>query len=89
MPIQLDDKSGGLLHQGRTPPRPSSQEAPVTDFVENPLADASESYVLLIDGVDGVGHDHIDWSRHLPPEVPLKRREHDKSVFLPLVFVNE
>jgi hypothetical protein len=42
------------------------------------------SYVLLIDGVDEAACDlNLDWSRHLPKEVHIDRREHDKSVFLP------
>jgi hypothetical protein len=38
-------------------------------------------YVLQLDGVDvSQTHPDIDWSRYLPPEVHLGRREHDKYV---------
>lgn len=38
-------------------------------------------YVLLIDDAPGIPYDpNCDWSRHLPAEVPLHRRDHDKSV---------
>jgi hypothetical protein len=65
----------------RLPP----EVTPVAPVVENP----NRSYVLLVDGVDTTGYDpDFDWSRYLPCEVPLKRREHDKCVFPQLSFQN-
>ncbi|KAJ7704480.1 hypothetical protein B0H17DRAFT_1039775 [Mycena rosella] len=87
--LKLDDKSGGLLHHGATAPmrfltRSTKEVMPLME-VEN--KDASQSYVLLVDGVDTVGHDSdFDWSRHLPPEVPLRRKEHDKILDLSFKF---
>jgi hypothetical protein len=47
----------------------------------------SECYVLLVDGVDDSHYNpDFDWSRHLPPEVPLERREHDKYVPRPYCY---
>ena len=45
------------------------------------VEDASRCYVLMVDGVDESSYNpDFDWSRHLPAEVILDRREHDKSV---------
>ncbi|KAJ6565451.1 hypothetical protein DFH09DRAFT_919459 [Mycena vulgaris] len=86
--LKANDISGGLLHHGITAPmrfstKSTKERLPIPDDVENPDA----SYVLLVDGVDAVGYDpDFDWSRHLPPEVPLKRREHDKILDLAFKF---
>ncbi|KAJ7130304.1 fungal-specific transcription factor domain-containing protein [Mycena epipterygia] len=87
--LKLDDNLGGLLVHGITAPfrfgnRPPNEVSRITpDVFENPNA----SYVLLVDGVDVAdAHPHIDWSRHLPPEVALDRKEHDKIIDLSLKF---
>jgi hypothetical protein len=55
----------------------SNKVSRVPKVVENPTA----VYVLQVDGVDiSRSHPDIDWSRHLPPEVAIERREHDKYV---------
>jgi hypothetical protein len=42
----------------------------------------SQCYVLLVEGVDDSAYNpDFDWSRHLPPEVPIDRREHDRYVY--------
>ncbi|KAJ7036684.1 hypothetical protein C8F04DRAFT_1036213 [Mycena alexandri] len=39
----------------------------------------STSYILLVNGVEeSQSHQYIDWSRYLPAEVTLTRKEHDK-----------
>ncbi|KAJ7720832.1 hypothetical protein B0H16DRAFT_1738664 [Mycena metata] len=82
----LDDRSGGLLHQGITAPmrftrKITAEVAPVTQALE----DSNASYVLLVD--DSAGYDpNFDWSRYLPREVPLKRREHDKILDVSFKF---
>jgi hypothetical protein len=44
-------------------------------------------YVLLVDGIDeSYCNPDFDWSRHLPPEVPLERKEHDQFVLDSLSF---
>ncbi|KAJ7507135.1 hypothetical protein B0H11DRAFT_2318641 [Mycena galericulata] len=49
--------------------------------ITNVVEKSHTSYVLLVDGVDPCDADpQIDWSRYLPPEVPLDRRKHDKCV---------
>jgi hypothetical protein len=59
---------------------PAPPQAPVIDH-------PNAVYVLLIDGVDeNDAHPGIDWSRHLPPDVPLSRKEHDKIIDLSLKF---
>jgi len=43
--------------------------------------------VLLVDGVDESNYNpDFDWSRHLPPEIFLERREHDKLLDLLFKF---
>ncbi|KAJ7288486.1 hypothetical protein C8J57DRAFT_1280412 [Mycena rebaudengoi] len=79
--LQLDDKLGGLLRYGiGVPPRlAGSLSSESSRSADNPNA----SYVLLVDGVDDSSCDlSFDWSRHLPPEVPLDRKEHDKMLDL-------
>jgi hypothetical protein len=45
--------------------------------IQNPNA----SYVLLVEGADlSDSQLEVDWSRHLPPQVALDRKEHDKFV---------
>ncbi|KAF7326433.1 Zn(2)-C6 fungal-type domain-containing protein [Mycena sanguinolenta] len=83
--IGLDGRSGSLLPHGITAPttlgfdnKPPSEVAPIP-AVANPNA----SYVLQVDGVDiSQTHPGIDWARHLPPEVALDRREHDKYTLI-------
>lgn len=49
---------------------------------ENP----DECYTLLVDGADESHFNpNFDWSRHLPSEVHIDRREHDRHV---LAFTN-
>ena len=85
----MDDRSGGLLVHGIAAPSISggTNAAPrVQEVVENPNA----SYVLQVEGIDvSQSHPEIDWSRHLPPEVILDRREHDKYVLRPAVNKTE
>jgi hypothetical protein len=50
-----------------------SEEAPEVS------PDLQGTYILLVEGVHEICYDpSFDWSRHLPQEVPLDRREHDK-----------
>ncbi|KAJ7032129.1 hypothetical protein C8F04DRAFT_1359758 [Mycena alexandri] len=47
----------------------------------------STSYILLVDGVEeSQSHQYIDWSRYLPAEVTLTRKEHDKILDLSFKF---
>ncbi|KAF7360510.1 Zn(2)-C6 fungal-type domain-containing protein [Mycena venus] len=84
--LKLDDLSGGLLLHGigAATITGSTNAAPrVQEVVENPNA----SYVLQVEGIDiSQSHPEIDWSRHLPPEVILERREHDKVLDLSFKF---
>ncbi|KAF8216722.1 hypothetical protein K438DRAFT_1925784 [Mycena galopus ATCC 62051] len=83
-----------LLHGAIFSSAPS-KPAKIPEVFENPTA----SYVLQVDGVDiSQSHPDIDWSRHLPPEVAMDRREHDQilergsklhNVFLPPVFFRD
>ncbi|KAJ7512365.1 hypothetical protein B0H11DRAFT_2268428 [Mycena galericulata] len=85
--LKFDDDLGGLLLNGITTPfrfrsRPPNEVSRITEVVEN----FSDSYVLLVDG-DLSGSDaEIDWSRHLPPEVALDRKEHDRILDLSFKF---
>ncbi|KAJ6588295.1 fungal-specific transcription factor domain-containing protein [Mycena capillaripes] len=85
--LKLDDRLGGLLLHGVTAPfrfgnRPPNEVARIPKVVENP-----DTYVLQVDGVDiSQSHPDIDWSRHLPPEVPMDRKQHDKILDLSFKF---
>ncbi|KAJ7721044.1 hypothetical protein B0H16DRAFT_379677 [Mycena metata] len=82
--LKLDDRSGGLLHQGITAPFRFAP-SPVSQVKE--VVEDDTSYVLLVDGVYASdAHPNIDWSRHLPPEVALERAEHDKILDLTFKF---
>ncbi|KAF7293010.1 Zn(2)-C6 fungal-type domain-containing protein [Mycena indigotica] len=86
--LKLDGKFGGqLLHNGITTPlryTPSDELPPVKLSAPNL---PTQSYVLLVDRVNEKNaHPEIDWSRYLPPEVSLDRREHDKIIDLSFKF---
>ncbi|KAJ7028670.1 hypothetical protein C8F04DRAFT_1289671 [Mycena alexandri] len=85
--IQLDDRSGGLLLHGITAPvRFDSQTH--NEVSQRPeIRQPDTSYILFVDSMD-IAHCHpnIEWSRHLPPEVSLDRREHDKILALAFKF---
>ncbi|KAJ3560388.1 hypothetical protein NP233_g10873 [Leucocoprinus birnbaumii] len=86
--LRLGEEGGLLLHGGTAPFRYISEPMPPRPSIsrlwavtENP----AETYTLLVDGTDeGHFNPHFDWSRHLPTEVHLDRREHDK--LLDLIF---
>ncbi|KAJ7465253.1 hypothetical protein FB451DRAFT_433027 [Mycena latifolia] len=86
--LKFDDNLGRLLLHGITAPfrfgsRPPSKVSRITEVVEAPDA----SYVLMVDGAELLDcQPEIDWSRHLPPEVALDRKEHDKILDLAFKF---
>ncbi|KAF8208173.1 fungal-specific transcription factor domain-containing protein [Mycena galopus ATCC 62051] len=87
--LKLDDSLGNLILHGVTSSpfrfgnKPANEVSRIPEVVENPDA----SYVLQVDGVDICQtHPDIDWSRHLPPEVALDRREHDKILDMSFKF---
>ncbi|KAJ7255438.1 hypothetical protein B0H12DRAFT_532694 [Mycena haematopus] len=86
VPIQrLKSEDGPLLHGAyfKAANTAKSKGSRVSEVVEDPTA----SYVLQVDGVDiSRSHPDIDWSRHLPPEVAMERREHDKIFDLAFKF---
>ncbi|KAJ6463952.1 hypothetical protein C8R45DRAFT_504466 [Mycena sanguinolenta] len=89
--LKLDDRSGNLILHGATGSpfrfvhKPPAEVSRIPEVVENPDA----TYVLQLDGVDiSQTHPDIDWSRHLPPEVALDRREHDKILDISFKFCN-
>ncbi|KAF7329730.1 Zn(2)-C6 fungal-type domain-containing protein [Mycena kentingensis (nom. inval.)] len=90
--LKIDGKFGGkLLLNGMTAPfrYTVATEDRVAPSPTSPidLSDASYSYILLTDGVNEKdAHPGIDWARHLPPDVPLTRREHDKIIDLSFKF---
>ncbi|KAF7360517.1 Zn(2)-C6 fungal-type domain-containing protein [Mycena venus] len=83
---KLDDRTGGLLLNGIATPTITGgmNAAPrVQPVFENPNA----SYILQVEGIAvSRSHPEIDWSRYLPPEVILERREHDKILDLSFKF---
>ncbi|KAJ7028672.1 fungal-specific transcription factor domain-containing protein [Mycena alexandri] len=82
--LKIDDRSGGLLHHGITAP---FRFAPSPVSQVKAVVEDDTSYVLLVDGVDASdAHPNIEWARHLPPEVALKRTEHDKVLDLTFKF---
>ncbi|KAF7370442.1 Zn(2)-C6 fungal-type domain-containing protein [Mycena sanguinolenta] len=81
---RLKLESGPLLHGAvfKSANAPS-KDSRVPEVIEDPNA----SYILLVDGVDiSHAHSHVDWSRHLPPEVVMERREHDQILDLASKF---
>ncbi|KAK7042501.1 Zn(2)-C6 fungal-type domain-containing protein [Favolaschia claudopus] len=85
--LKLDDRSGGLLHQGITAPNIVSfgnrllNEVPQNAEIHN----SNATYELQLDVAD-IFNPEIDWSRYLPPEVPMFRRQHDKILDLSFKF---
>lgn len=51
-------------------------------IMDNPNA----QYVLLVDGASDDYNTNLDWSKYLPKNVPLDRREHDKILDLLFKF---
>ncbi|KAJ7683915.1 fungal-specific transcription factor domain-containing protein [Mycena olivaceomarginata] len=88
--LKLDDRLGGLLLHGTTAPFrfcgpsicPLYNKVSLIPVVNDPNA----SYVLQLDNVDTSQTHPVDWSRHLPPEVALDRKEHDKILDLCFTF---
>ncbi|KAF7343395.1 Zn(2)-C6 fungal-type domain-containing protein [Mycena venus] len=87
--LKLDDKLGNLILHGVTSSpfrfgdRPPNEVSRIPEVIDNPNA----SYVLQLDGVDiSQTHPDIDWSRYLPPEVAIDRREHDKILDVSFKF---
>ncbi|KAJ7628379.1 hypothetical protein FB45DRAFT_918143 [Roridomyces roridus] len=85
--LKMDNDYGGLLRHGLTSPfrllNQRNQQLPPPE----PLEYTTASYVLLVDGVNpDEASPEIDWSRHLPPEVPLDRKEHDRILDVSFKF---
>lgn len=84
------EEGGFLLAHGNTAvwrfmqvPLPAQGPSRFPAIAENPDA----TYVLLVDGVDDSHYNpNFDWSRHLPSNVPLDRRSHDKALDLLFKF---
>ncbi|KAJ7704459.1 fungal-specific transcription factor domain-containing protein [Mycena rosella] len=86
--LKLDDNFGGPLVHGMTfrfRGRPPNEVSKITciDAFEEPNA----CYVLLVDGADVSGPSQdVDWSRNLPLEMRLERKEHDRALDLSFKF---
>ncbi|KAJ7704467.1 hypothetical protein B0H17DRAFT_921179 [Mycena rosella] len=86
--LKLDDNFGGPLVHGMTfrfRGRPPNEVSRITciDAFEEPNA----CYVLLVDGADVSGPSQdVDWSRNLPLEMRLERKEHDRALDLSFKF---
>ncbi|KAF7364184.1 Zn(2)-C6 fungal-type domain-containing protein [Mycena sanguinolenta] len=86
--LKLDDSSvdpllhGGFFRVGNDP------QTTTTPRLSAALAENfTASYVLQVDGVDiSQAQPDIDWSRYLPPEVTINRKEHDKILDLMFKF---
>ncbi|KAK7042485.1 Zn(2)-C6 fungal-type domain-containing protein [Favolaschia claudopus] len=79
--LKLDDSIGNLVLHG-VPTSPFRFRAKVAGEASNlaeVVAGSDATYILQLDGVN-VSQPEIEWSRHLPSEVILNRREHDKSL---------
>ncbi|KAK7044585.1 Zn(2)-C6 fungal-type domain-containing protein [Favolaschia claudopus] len=87
--LKLDDSLGNLVLHGVTSSpfrfgnKHPGEISPISEVIANPEA----VYVLQLDGVDSSQtHPDIDWSRYLPQDVVLDRREHDKLLHLAFSF---
>ncbi|KAJ7277435.1 hypothetical protein C8J57DRAFT_1309251 [Mycena rebaudengoi] len=83
--LKLEDRD--LLLHGITAPFrfATTPRSPVSQSPES--LDNTEAYVLMVDGVDEIHYKpDFDWSRYLPAQVPLDRREHDKILDLCFKF---
>ncbi|KAJ7268225.1 hypothetical protein B0H12DRAFT_1097560 [Mycena haematopus] len=84
--LKLDDPSDDpLLHGGffRVDNNPQNKAARIPQVPEVTAA----SYVLQVDGVDiSQSGPDVDWSRYLPPEITMSKREHDKIFDLQFKF---
>ncbi|KAJ7291289.1 fungal-specific transcription factor domain-containing protein, partial [Mycena rebaudengoi] len=80
--LKLDDKLGLLRYGVALPLRFAGR--PSNELLQSQnIADSNATYVLMVDGVDETACDlNFDWSRHLPPGIPLDRKEHDKILDL-------
>ncbi|KAF7340810.1 Zn(2)-C6 fungal-type domain-containing protein [Mycena sanguinolenta] len=85
--LQLNDSSNGpLLHGAFFRVENSFQPQLPTQRIPE-VTDNAATYVLQVEGVDiSQSHPDIEWSRHLPPEVPITRREHDRILELSFKF---
>ncbi|KAJ7291251.1 hypothetical protein C8J57DRAFT_212743 [Mycena rebaudengoi] len=75
--LKWDGTTAGLLLQSgvaASATSPSNEPSRSQNIV-----DSVAFYVSTVDGVDETACDlNLDWSRHLPTEIPLDRKEHDK-----------
>ncbi|KAJ7764610.1 hypothetical protein DFH07DRAFT_916850 [Mycena maculata] len=86
--LKLDDNLGALLLHGITSPFQFGNRLPHEVWRLTYVTEKSPaSYVLLLDGVEASGASpDIDWSRYLPLEVTMDRKEHDKILDLSFKF---
>jgi hypothetical protein len=77
---QLEDNNDELQLSGpfaifRLEPKIPGRISRFPQIFENPEL----RYVLFLDGIDESQiNPNLDWSRHLPSEVPITRKEHDR-----------
>ncbi|KAJ7636825.1 hypothetical protein FB45DRAFT_1056102 [Roridomyces roridus] len=84
--LKYDYKLGGLILRRFTGLR-QFDESPQVSYV-SPVEprNSSPPYILLVNDVHGL-EPEVDWSRYLPPQVALDRREHDKILDLAFKFL--
>ncbi|KAJ6510854.1 fungal-specific transcription factor domain-containing protein [Mycena sanguinolenta] len=83
--LQLNDSSNGPLLHGAFFRVENGFQTQVPKLPE--VSDNTATYVLQVEGVDmSQTHPDIEWSRHLPPEVAMTRREHDRILELSFKF---
>ncbi|KAK6974960.1 Zn(2)-C6 fungal-type domain-containing protein [Favolaschia claudopus] len=83
--LKLDD--GHLLLHGITAPfRFSDKINNRSSRIASPHGGSTLSYVLQLDADDSSNCPEVDWARHLPSEVNLDKKEHDKILHLSFTF---
>ncbi|KAJ7628398.1 hypothetical protein FB45DRAFT_918185 [Roridomyces roridus] len=88
--LKLNENLGALMLHGLTSPWHFTDKLPREVISTKPPVENSlnTAYVLWVNDINASESDlRIDWSRHLPPEVPLDRREHDKILDLTFKFL--
>ncbi|KAJ7731550.1 hypothetical protein DFH07DRAFT_755597 [Mycena maculata] len=87
LPLFVQLEESDLLLHGITAPFRFASNPPGSSLFPEIVRNPTASHILMVDGVDGTHpNPDVDWSRYLPPQVPLDRHEHDRVLDLCFKF---